>query len=456
MVPRNENWRPARGLMQQDTRPEPSVNGGKARGETMNWNSSSRLLTSKAASLAALLGAAQQPFDLDPSFQPSFVTTGVGLSVNSVLPLADGDLIISGGVKFPGDFSPRAGTRLNPDGTRDLSYVDYPLTGGKLTAWNGRFYAKNGYGVRRLWLDGTLDPDFNMIGVPYVGSGEAYDYHIYPDGSMLAVGFYLLQDSIHGFMGDHHLIWFTNQGQLDTTAHHRKCNGTIFKIEPQPDGKFVCSGWQTTYEGQPVNQIFRVMPDGALDTTFQTDFVWGEASAFTVLPDGRIIASGSLLSSGASDTLQLIRMLPDGSLDPTFNNDLEAPTEQFGDFGYLGHTVLADGRIVLHRDFYQVEGQPRSGIAIVDADGNLLSDAFTGAGCGVYNDGFWNWHHTTGMAPAPDGSWYIYGSYHGYDDGTTNYPNQRFVSRLYGLDVGVGEQWAIGSWQLRPTRPAGA
>ncbi|HNK42154.1 MAG TPA: T9SS type A sorting domain-containing protein, partial [Flavobacteriales bacterium] len=32
------------------------------------------------------------------------------------------------------------------------------------------------------------------------------------------------------------------------------------------------------------------------------------------------------------------------------------------------------------------------------------------------------------------------GSYHGYNDGTTNDVYQRMVSRLYGLDVGVEEE----------------
>ncbi|MBL8009887.1 MAG: T9SS type A sorting domain-containing protein, partial [Flavobacteriales bacterium] len=44
------------------------------------------------------------------------------------------------------------------------------------------------------------------------------------------------------------------------------------------------------------------------------------------------------------------------------------------------------------------------------------------------------------IAPDPvNGGFYICGAYHGYDDGTVNDSTQRFVSRLYGLDVGVRE-----------------
>ncbi|MDX9750347.1 MAG: T9SS type A sorting domain-containing protein, partial [Flavobacteriales bacterium] len=75
----------------------------------------------------------------------------------------------------------------------------------------------------------------------------------------------------------------------------------------------------------------------------------------------------------------------------------------------------------------------------LDADGHLLHTHFTGGGCGAYNhQGYIN-QGTQGMVQAPDGSWYIFGSYHGYDDGTVDDLTQRLVSRLYGLHVGVPE-----------------
>ena len=76
---------------------------------------------------------------------------------------------------------------------------------------------------------------------------------------------------------------------------------------------------------------------------------------------------------------------------------------------------------------------------MIDSIGQLINDAFATPACGVYDDGFFEFHTTSGMVPDQSGNWYIYGSYIGYDDGTTNDPQQRFVSRLYGLDVGVRE-----------------
>jgi hypothetical protein len=52
--------------------------------------------------------------------------------------------------------------------------------------------------------------------------------------------------------------------------------------------------------------------------------------------------------------------------------------------------------------------------------------------------------------PTGDGDYWIWGSYHGYDDGTTNDTLQRMVSRLRGLSVGVEGQ-AVPRVGLPPT-----
>jgi hypothetical protein len=67
---------------------------------------------------------------------------------------------------------------------------------------------------------------------------------------------------------------------------------------------------------------------------------------------------------------------------------------------------------------------------------------FAGAWCGEYNSplGGLPTRSIRAIVPAPDGSYYIHGQYWGYHDGTTHHPEQRFVSRLHGLDLGVREQ----------------
>jgi uncharacterized delta-60 repeat protein len=257
-----------------------------------------------------------------------------------------------------------------------------------------------------------------------------------------------------GWAGSHHMIWFNNDGTLDLSRRPRKGDGAVMRIQPQPDGKFLLSGGGATWEGVPKPSIYRVHADGTLDTTFNSGIDWGLAYSMTVLEDGRILASGLFKTEFSStDTLHFVRLMPDGSLDPTFNNSLEVvrmpwlPPEwpgnpmYFGQFTLALHTRLSDGRIVLFCEHAYVDGEPRYGLAMLDENGFLMDEPFGAGGCGSYYYAPYNrlYRSIEGLLEAPDGYIYIWGAYHGYDDGTTNDPTQRFVSRLYGLNVGVRE-----------------
>jgi hypothetical protein len=385
----------------------------------------------------------QQPFDLDTTFRAPIDTW----YVSSIAPLPDGRVFLSGMVRFPGDpiGSFRGGAMLLPNGQRDMSFPNFPLTigAGKVTPWNGQYYVATTQTVRRLDVNCLIDPTFiQMNSGPYFSSLQGGDYHVYPDGRILMSGMHVLSDSIRGYEGLYCLIWFSNTGYLDTTAHHRTCAGSLDVFTELPDGNFIGSGSTSTWDGQPASNIVRFHADGELDPTFQADVWWGQAFAFLPLPDGRVYAGGHFRITGISDTLQLVRFLPDGSLDPSFNNNLYfAPGDLDGsDPGPTCIHPLDDGRLIVTGGFQWVDGQQRGGICVVDTNGNLLNDYFTGAGGGSYVYMGLSTGTVRGIMPAATGDgWYTWGSYHGYDDGTTNDTLQRMVSRLYGLNVGVHE-----------------
>jgi uncharacterized delta-60 repeat protein len=406
----------------------------------MRTNRHVRLVPALVVLLATSSAQPQSPFDLDTTFRAALDTW----YVSSIAPLADGRVFVSGMINLPGELPGvfRGAAVLLPNGEHDPSFPNFPQTagGGKVVAWNDQFYVETTQTVRRLNSDCLIDPGFiQMNSGPYFSSLQGGDYHVYPDGRILMSGVHGLSDTVRGFTGLHCLIWFSNQGYLDTTQTHRKCDGAIYHFKQQPDGKFLCTIAGSEYDGHPVGNVIRVHPNGDLDTTFHPYVTWGEVNTFTPLPDGRILASGVLKTHAAStDTLQVVRMFPDGSQDPTFSHHTEAiRAGGYGQLLVLRHTLLPDGRIVIHGNFDHVDGQPRAGIALLDADGHLLDTHFTGAGCGTYDYQGVLYNATQGMVPAPDGSWYIYGAYHGYDDGTTNDPQQRMISRLHGLEVGI-------------------
>ena len=400
-----------------------------------------RLILATASLVVVKDARPQQPFDLDTTFRTEINTW----YVSSILPQADGRVIISGQLKFPGDLSFRSGARLNVDGSWDPSFASPAYMGGKLTSWNGRVYQQNGPGIRRSWPDGALDTDY-VINPPYVSPLQGGDYHVYSDGRILLSGVHVLSDSIRGYEGLHCLCWLSNTGYLDTTAHHRTCSGSLDVFSPLLNGQFIgslgTSPNTASWDGQPTSNILRFDADGALDTTFVTNVWWGEAFAYWPLPDGRVYAGGHFRITGILDTLQLVRFLPDGSLDPMFNNYLNfAPGELDGSSpGPTCIHPLDAGRLIVTGGFQWVNGQQRGGICVVDTNGNLLNDYFNASGGGSYLYQGLSTGTVRGIIPAAtNDGWYIWGSYHGYDDGTNNDTLQRMVSRLYGLNVGLGE-----------------
>ena len=406
-----------------------------------------KTLIALAATLAAGAAWPQQPFDLDPSFR----FNADSWYINSTYPLPDGDVIISGVIAVPGEWPlERLGARLNPDGSIDPDFRTFPSMGGKITPWQDQFYCGVGQVVCRFFMDGRMDSSYISIAqAPYCGFLQGGDYHVFPDGRVLISGSHLLEDSIRGFVGIYGLIWFTNQGYLDTTRVHRTASSYILHLFPLPEDKFICSGYAWNFDGHNLTSTaFRVLPDGALDTTFHAPPGYVNIKAVHALPNGKLIIGGdeSWLDNG--DTVNLMRLMPDGSLDPTFHRPVIQDYNPIlgGNYSNIisSITPLGPDKYVITGRFTEFDGQPRGNIALIDTAGNLLDDLFAGEGCSGFqyvnfNDPSAWTNGIMGISQSTDGNYYIYGSYHGYNDGTTNDPDQRLISRLHGLNVGIAE-----------------
>lgn len=392
------------------------------------------------AGLLTLWGHGQQPLELDTSFRIRAEEKGV----SSLLLTEDGKVIVSGGIKWPGEFFFESLIRLNPDGSKDETFNNSALGGSKLTAWEDRFYVETNTMVRRILYSGHQDPTFiSMNSDPLFSSLQGGDFHVYADGRVLLSGAHSLYDSTRGFTGLYNLIWFTNTGHLDTTKTHRRSNGVTDEIEPLPNGQFLVFGNGTQYENQPVHRVFRIHADGSLDPSLVSRVSGGAVSNFLPLPDGRFYAGGIFIrDDDLNDTLRLARFLPNGDLDPTFNNHIPMTTTNPTGFGGIGPAASKlqfwnNGSILAMGNFQAVDGEPRNGICVIDSTGQLQPE-FDGCGIGTYYYQGQPQASVTGFTETEDGMAYVYGYYHGYNDGLTNDTLQRFVTRLYGPDFTTG------------------
>ncbi|MBL0129660.1 MAG: T9SS type A sorting domain-containing protein [Flavobacteriales bacterium] len=421
-----------------------------------NANAQKRYLIAAALFAGAAAICAQVPWQLDPTFRTQINTE----NVNSLALLPNGQILISGRINYTN--SPLddnwSTMRLNADGSRDDSFPPWPLSaggGGKIVPWNDKFYIRSVSMVRAL-NNGLRDAQFTMANDQFFDVLQLEDFFVYPDGSLVIVGGFDLHYPDHD--GVYNMVWVTNTGAIDLSRPPRKGNGDVTMIQPQTDGKFILSGGITYWEGEPTGNTFRVDADGTLDPTFQAAITWGLVLSATVLDDGRILASGLFKTEFSSpDSLHFVRLMPNGSLDPTFNNDMEVVQPpwgpplwpnmpiSWGQFTFVRHKRLPDGRIVLFGQYQTIDGHLKRGLGLLDEDGYWLEDPFGSAGCGeyAYSGGTgaidFIYNNVVGLLEAPDGYIFIWGAYKGYDDGTTNDPTQAFVSRLYGLNVGVRE-----------------
>jgi|GEM_PF-7115209 len=84
------------------------------------------IVSNVAAVLAATLVCAQWNFTVDPIFQTQIIQQNVG----SLLLNEDGTLIVSGIMRFSGEFSDKRLARLLPNGQRDETFNNSGLGGG--------------------------------------------------------------------------------------------------------------------------------------------------------------------------------------------------------------------------------------------------------------------------------------------------------------------------------------
>lgn len=145
----------------------------------------------------------------------------------------------------------------------------------------------------------------------------------------------------------------------------------------QSDGKILLGGQGAYYgagappSGEFRNQLCRLNPEGSWDSSFET--TGGAANAgyvesvnrIVVQPDDRILISGFIARWGGVNRNGLARLLPDGALDPSFDPG-SGP-----DATISSMALLPDGRVMVTGSFSSFDGVNRRGIVRLRGDGSV-------------------------------------------------------------------------------------
>ncbi|RYF17605.1 MAG: calcium-binding protein, partial [Flavobacteriales bacterium] len=224
--------------------------------------------------------------------------------------------------------------------------------------------------LTRLNTDGSIDENFNTgTGL----NGKVYSSYIQQDGKIIVGGSFT---SFNGVPSGR-LIRLNTNGSQDTSFNTMigATTGIIYKICPQGDGKIIIVGSFTKYNNVTVNRIARLMPNGKLDTTFNT----GNGSTLNItnaeiLPDGKVLLAGNFTAFNGVPANRIVRLFSDGRIDGSFN----VGTAFNDDVNAM--VVQPDGKIILGGKFTNYNGITANRIIRINQDGTPDTAFSSGSG----------------------------------------------------------------------------
>jgi uncharacterized delta-60 repeat protein len=293
--------------------------------------------------------------------------------------LSDGSIVIGGKFDFVNSVSRRNFARLLPAGNVDLSFSQTNfftsddsvrrvkiLTDGKILTSSAPFNNTSGPPTNIFWKflrfnsDGSLDNTFNAP----TNFTEIGKWVVDAQGRIL-----IAVNVVENGVTVGKTLRLNTDGSIDATLNIAAAVvGTVISLAAQSDGKVIFGGDFTQVNNVSRNNFARVNADGGVDTTFNPGTGFDAAPLkIVVQPDGKILTIGSFTVYNGSARNGIARINADGSLDNGF-----APTVT-SSFAINSIALRADGKIFIGGSFSTVNGQTRSGIALLNADGTLDS-----------------------------------------------------------------------------------
>lgn len=328
-----------------------------------------------------------------PSATPGpvfFSGSGANTGVFAFSKVAGTNKLYLGGqfTQYPTGTTQNRIVRVNQDGTPDSTFnvgtgmnnvvftVQEDPTTGKVYA-GGTFTQFTGTTVNRfvrLNSDGSRDLTFNT-GTGFSG-GPVYDTVVQSDGKVLVLGYFT---SFSG-QSNNGIIRLNTDGSKDTTfsagtgfagAAGQMTNNAII----DSNGKIVCVGQFTGYNGTAYGRIIRLNSDGSVDNTFSagTGFVGFTYGGVHELPNGQYMVFGEFSVYNGTNKSRAIRLNSNGTIDNTYvpsaiNNAI------------FGSAIDTQNRAYIIGAFTTVSGVSTTGIARLLSGGTYDTSYVTGGG----------------------------------------------------------------------------
>ena len=232
----------------------------------------------------------------------------------------------------------------------DLSWY----VGGSFSVFDSQNQGK----IAKIDVDGTMD-------ISYLTAGVGFDNSVLKvislaDNKTMAFGSFTKFNGV----STSRIIRLLEDGAIDLSFNSNGIgvNNIIRTAALQADGKIVFAGNFTSYNGVLINRICRVLPDGAIDPTFLigTGFT-AQVYCLAVQTDGKIIVGGNFTKFNGTTANGIVRLMPDGSLDSSFTT--------LGADGIIEAIVIQpDGKMLIGGRFSNFNGNPHNKLIRLNAD----------------------------------------------------------------------------------------
>lgn len=252
--------------------------------------------------------------------------------------------------------------RLNPNGTFDNSFPQYPYGVKDIEIQPDGKILVGGYFMDRLTDSGADDASFIA---PGLGSGQIDAIKIRPDGKILIAGSFT---EVRGST-KRGIALLQSNGLVDFTFNSSNPNETVNDVALKPDGKILIAGRFTTADGISRIRIAQLNADGLVDSSvqFNTTTSFGYLNDVELLPDGKILVGGGIqFPIGPLPTNKaVVRFNADGTTDSTFAPPVNRSGAVYKTF------QQPDGKILAAGEFSHANGVKRNSLARFNADGSL-------------------------------------------------------------------------------------
>ena len=260
-------------------------------------------------------------------------TVGAGNIVHDLALQTDGKVVVGG--QFTSYSGSSTSTtrlmRVNTNGTQDLTYNtgaglnSYPLTvlptaDGKVLVL-GLFTTYSGSSISHIMRtnsNGTRDTTFN-VGTGFANGAYGYTAVTQSDGK------YIVGSNSTTYSGStiNRVARLNTDGTVDTSfSVGAGANTVVSAVAMQPDGKILVGGQFTTFSGSSVNRLVRVNSNGTRDLTFNVGTGLDgnvQTNGIKVDADGIIYCVGSFTTYSGSNSRGIVAINPNGTINQTFN-----------------------------------------------------------------------------------------------------------------------------------------